>query len=121
MIVVDTSVWVDHLRSADQKLSALIAEAGMLQHPYVTGEIVVGNLHNRNQVIRALRRLPQIDPVSEADFHAFTEETVAYGTGLGFVDIHLLAATAAFPGARLWTKDRRMREHAERLGLAQLP
>ena len=121
MIVVDTSVWVDHLRSADQKLSTLIAEAGMLQHPYVTGEIVVGNLHNRNQVIRALRRLPRIDPVSEADFHAFTEETVAYGTGLGFVDIHLLAATAAFPGARLWTKDRRMREHAERLGLAQLP
>ena len=117
MIVIDTSIWIDHLRSAESKLNWLIAEGQMLQHPYVTGEIVAGNLQNRTRAVRALRGLLRIEPVSEDQFHVFIEHHDLPGTGLGFVDMHLLAATAGMPGAGLWTRDRRLRDQAERLGL----
>ena len=114
MIVVDTSIWIDHLRIAIPVLNQLVADRQLLQHPFVTGEIAVGSLANRLRTIRALRGLPQIEPVSHDDFHAFMEEAELHGTGLGFVDIHLLAATT-LSGAAIWTRDRRMREQADRL------
>jgi predicted nucleic acid-binding protein len=116
VIVVDTSIWVDHLRSADLRVAELVIERVLLQHPFVTGEIAAGSLHNRARTIRALRGLPQIEPVSEDELHVFMEDTSLHGTGLGFVDIHLLAATA-MAGATVWTRDRRMLEQADRLGL----
>lgn len=117
MIVVDTSIWIDHLRSAVPRVTELAIERVLLQHPFVTGEIAVGSLPNRARTIRALRGLPQIEPVSDDDFHAFLVDFTLHGTGLGFVDIHLLAATA-MAGATVWTRDRRMLEQADRLGLA---
>jgi predicted nucleic acid-binding protein len=117
VIVIDTSIWVDHLRSADPRLTELVIERILLQHPFVTGEIAVGSLANRARTIRALRGLPQIEPVSDDDFHSFMEAAALHGSGLGFVDIHLLAATAN-AGVAVWTRDRRMLEQANRLGLA---
>lgn len=116
MIVVDTSIWIDHLRSAIPRLSDLVLERSLMQHPYVTGEIAVGALPNRARTIRALRGLPPIIPVSEDEFHAFLESQSLHGIGLGFVDIHLLAAVAQ-AGASIWTRDHRMRAQAGRLGL----
>ena len=116
MIVVDTSIWIDHLRSIVPRVNELVVERLLLQHPFVTGEIAVGSLPDRVRTLRALRGLPQIDPVSDDDFHSFMEDTGLHSTGLGFVDIHLLAATAK-AGATVWTRDRRMLEQADRLGL----
>jgi predicted nucleic acid-binding protein len=120
VIVVDTSIWIDHLRSADPRVSELVIEGVLLQHPFVTGEIAVGSLPNGARTIRALRGLPLIEPVSDDDFHVFMEDTILHGTGLGFVDIHLLAATAKAE-ASLWTRDRRIWEQANRLGLTYDP
>lgn len=120
MILVDTSVWIDHLRSAINRVNDLVLERMLVQHPYVTGEIAVGSLPERARTIGALRGLPQISPVSDDDFHAFMDGMSLFGTGLGFVDIHLLAA-AAMEGATVWTKDRRMRVQADRLNLSFEP
>lgn len=121
VVVVDTSIWIDHFRSTDLRFKQLVADRLVLQHSFVTGEIAVGNLRDRGQIMRALRGLPQVEPVSDDDFHAFLCETNLSGTGLGFVDVHVLAATAATPGATIWTSDRRMREQAKRLGLVYSP
>ena len=121
VIVIDTSIWVDHFRAPDSRLVRLIAHDGIVQHPFVTGEIVVGNLHRRDRAIWGLRNLPRLEPVDEAAFHDFLEAAELFGTGLGFVDIHLLAATATRDKAGIWTRDRRMKEHAERLGLLSEP
>ena len=121
VVVVDTSIWIDHLRSGDPRLKQLIADKSLFQHPFIIGEISVGNLATREQTVRALRGLPQIEPVSEEEFHRFLGAAELFGTGLGFVDVHVLAATAATPGAEIWTGDRRMLEQAERLGLTYTP
>lgn len=120
MILVDTSIWIDHLGSAIERVNELVLECKIAQHPYVTGEIAVGSLPLRERTIRALRGLPQIAPVSADDFHAFMDETKLFGTGLGFVAIHLLAA-AAMARATVWTGDRRMLLQAERLNLSFEP
>lgn len=120
MILVDTSVWIDHLSSAIPRVNDLVLERCLSQHPYVTGEIAVGSLPFRERTIAALRGLPQVAPVSEDEFHAFIENTALHSTGLGFVDIHLLAA-ATMEGATVWTRDRRLEKQAIRLGLAYQP
>jgi predicted nucleic acid-binding protein len=121
VIVVDTSIWVDHLRAFDPLLQGLISRNAIVQHPFVTGEIVVGNLQSRDKTLWALRSLPQIEAVNDNGFHAFLESAGLSGTGLGFVDVHILAAVNGHDKARIWTRDRRMHEQAERLGLAFLP
>ena len=118
MIVVDTSVWVDHFRTGDPHLSELIVRNGIIQHPFVTGEIAVGNLRSRRKAIWGLRTLPRLEPVDEGTLHEFLEAEEMFGTGLGFVDVHLLAATANRDKTKIWTRDRRMKECAERLGLS---
>lgn len=121
MILVDTSVWVDHFRSRDAILTQLIVEGAILHHPFVTGELAVGNLHQRERTILMLRSLPQIEPVDEDEFFDFMTSASLHGTGLGFVDIHLLAAIDWSNGQKLWTRDRKMREQAERFDLYREP
>ena len=117
MILVDTSIWIDHLNSALPGLNDLVLGRKVLHHPFVSGEIAVGNLPNRARTMRALRGLPQVAPVSEDEFYDFLESQSLQGTGLGFVDIHLLAA-ASQAGASVWTGDRRMQVQADRLGMS---
>lgn len=102
-------------------LAGLITLNRIVQHPYVTGEIVVGNLHERDRAIWGLRTLPRIPPVDEDQFHDFLRSAKLYGTGLGFVDIHILAAANAHGAARIWTRDRRMLDQARRLELLHDP
>jgi predicted nucleic acid-binding protein len=118
LILVDTSVWVDHLRRGDARLVALLESAAVLMHPFVVGEIACGSLADRKTVLELLRDLP-IAAVAEADETlAFVERHRLWGRGIGCVDVHLLASVALTSGATLWTRDKRLRAAAQDLGCA---
>lgn len=118
MILVDTSVWVDHLRRGDEGLRRLLESARVVVHPFVVGEIACGSLADRGVVLELLGDLPST-PVAETDeVLAFIEHHRLHGAGLGYVDVHLLAAIALMPGAKLWTRDKRLGAIALELGCA---
>jgi len=115
MILVDTSVWIDHLRHNDPVLSELLQGRQILAHPFVVGELALGSLRQREAVLSALRDLPQSLVASDSEAQTFIERHKLYGLGIGYVDVHLLAATFLNRDARLWTRDKRLRETAARL------
>ena len=117
MILVDTSVWVDHLRVADRQLSALLLEEAVLCHPFVVGELACGTLNRRSEILGLLRQLPQAPVVEQDEVLAFVDAHTLMGSGLGWVDVHLLAS-ATLAGERVWTRDRRLAQAARRLGVA---
>jgi hypothetical protein len=118
VILVDTSVWVDHLRNGDERLAGLLEHTLVLAHPYVVGELALGQLRQRDAVISDLLDLPMANVASDGEVLQFIERETLHGTGIGYVDAHLLAATRLTPGATLWTRDRRLLAAAERLSLA---
>ncbi|MDP3746457.1 MAG: type II toxin-antitoxin system VapC family toxin [Phenylobacterium sp.] len=118
MILVDTSVWVDHLRSGDPDLAGRLETGEVLSHPFVIGELALGNLAQRATVLEALRNLPQATPASDDEVLGFIEAEALHGLGVGYVDAHLLASARLTRDARLWTRDRRLQEIAARLGVA---
>ena len=117
MILVDTSVWIDHLRAGDERLAALLQDGRVLGHPFVLGEIALGNLRGRSRVIGALQELPQA-VVASADeiLHLIGVEPL-FGQDIGYVDAHLVAAVRLTAGALLWTRDARLRRIARDLDL----
>jgi len=116
VILVDTSVWVDHLRAGDAGLRGLL-EAGMvLMHPFVLGEIALGQLRQRAMVLTALGNLSRAVVATEAEVMRLIEAEGLAGSGIGYLDAHLLAA-ARLSGARVWTRDRRLAAAATRLGI----
>ena len=117
MILVDTSVWIDHLRGGDARLAALLEAGRVLSHPFVIGELACGNLRNRAEVLTLLHELPRAVAATDAEVLAFIETHTLMGRGIGYLDAHLLAA-AALSAARLWTRDRRLATAAHDLGLA---
>ena len=117
MILVDTSVWVNHLRVADRQLAGLLLEEAVLCHPFVVGELACGALGRRSEVLGLLRSLPQAPVVDQHEVLAFVEAHTLMGSGLGWVDVHLLAS-AALAREGFWTRDRRLAEAARRLGVA---
>ncbi|WP_293900389.1 PIN domain-containing protein [Phenylobacterium sp.] len=118
MILVDTSVWVEHLRRGEPDLARRLDAGEALSHPLVIGELAIGNLHPRDAVLHALRRLPRAVLATDDEVLALIERERLYGLGVGYVDAHLLASTRLSPGATLWTRDRRLAEVANRLGVA---
>ena len=118
MILADASVWIDHFRRANPILAQLFERREILTHPFVIGEIAMGGLKDRQLVLRQLGRLPKAIVAGVAEVAAMIEWDKLYGTGIGYVDAHLIAATRLTPDARLWTRDRRLRAQAERLGIA---
>jgi hypothetical protein len=108
MILVDTSVWVEHLRFGDRRLAGLLDSAQVLTHPFVVGELACGNLRNRSDVLSLLQRLPQTPAADDAEVLFFIERHRLMGRGIGYIDVHLLAATALADPARLWTRDKRL-------------
>ncbi|MFZ4125592.1 MAG: type II toxin-antitoxin system VapC family toxin [Rickettsiales bacterium] len=117
MILVDTSVWVDHLHKNDAKLNALLTEGQVLIHPLVIGELALGSLRKRDTILQLLNDLPRAITVSESEMLDFITKHALFGQGIGYVDAHLLAA-ARLNGVMLWTRDKRLREAAIKLGLA---
>lgn len=120
MILVDTSVWIDHLRSANAILTEMLGDNEVLGHPFVLGELSLGNLRQRNDILRMLRRLPQAAGASHGEVLQLVERESLCGRGIGYVDAHLLAAARLTSGSKLWTRDRRLHAVAAELGLAAM-
>jgi predicted nucleic acid-binding protein len=118
VILVDTSVWVEHLQSGSAILAELLGDGEVLGHPFVLGELALGNLRQRNDVLQMFRRLPQTTSASYGEVLQLIDREVLFGRGIGYVDAHLLAATRLTVGTKLWTHDRRLHTVAGQLGLA---
>jgi hypothetical protein len=121
VILVDTSIWIDHLNHGDPVLSWLLSENNVLLHPYVFGELALGSLRQRGVILHSVRRLPEMRPARDSEVLALIGKAGLAGSGIGYVDAHLLTAVRLMFGASLWTRDRRLREAAEALGLDAEP
>lgn len=118
MILVDTSVWIDHLRTGDEDLAALLNNSQVLMHPFVLGELACGNLHNRNELLALFKDLPRVTVATDDEVLFFIERHALMARGIGYVDAHLLAAVTLGGVTRLWTRDKHLRIAADTLGLA---
>ena len=108
MILADTAVWVDHLRGGDAALQGLLEESRVLVHLFVIGELACGNLQDRGEVLNLLQHLPQAPLASHGEALFFIEKNALMGRGIGYIDAHLLAATALADESLLWTRDKRL-------------
>ena len=118
MILVDTSIWIDHLRSGDARLSSLLAANIVAIHPFVLGEIALGYLRQRQAIMGFLQGLPRHAMATDAEVLTFIDRFTLAGTGIGYIDAHLLASTRLNVGSRLWTRDKRLAAVADQLKLA---
>jgi len=118
VILVDTSVWIDHLRSGEPALARVLEGGRVLMHPFVLGELACGNLESHGEVLRLLGDLPAAPTATDPEALGLIERRALMGRGIGYVDVHLLASTALTGVARLWTRDRRLAAVAAELELA---
>lgn len=120
MILVDTSVWIDHLRAGDAHLAGLLERDVVGVHDFVVGEIACGNLKNRQEVLSLLSWLPKCEPATHEEVLFFIDHHQLMGRGIGYIDACLLAA-ASLNRAQFWTRDKRLSAAAEELGAAYSP
>lgn len=118
MILVDTSVWVDHFRADEPKLSELLEQDRVLTHPFVIGELACGNLRNRSTVLTLLQELPGVPIATDLEVLFFIDQHRLMGRGIGYVDAHLLASVSLADTTLLWTRDTCLHDSALPLGLA---
>jgi len=116
MILVDTSIWVSHLRQSSRQLEKLLMNAEVMCHPFIIGELACGNLKNRNEIISLLQSLPMAPTVEFDEFLFFIDRNHMMAKGVGFVDVHLLAS-AQLAGVLLWTADKKLKSSADQLEL----
>ena len=107
MILVDTSVWIAHLREPGSKLAHLLSEGLVMVHPFVVGELACGNLKNRDRILSDLQALPPAVPATHEEALHLVRDRKLWGTGIGWIDAHLLAS-ALLSEAELWTLDERL-------------
>jgi len=117
MILVDTSVWVDHLRQGEPLLVQSLMQTQVATHPFVVGELACGNLKNRQTVIELLQALPPVKSALDQEDMHFIESKGLMGKGIGYIDAHL-CASALISGYKLWTRDKRLLGIAQTLGCA---
>jgi predicted nucleic acid-binding protein len=117
LILVDTSVWVDHFRRGDAQLVDLLSANSVLMHPFVVGEIACGSLADRALTLDLLLNLPAALVAEPDEALIYLDQHSLHGKGIGYVDVHLLASTA-ISGAKLWTRDKRLRIVAQELRCA---
>ncbi len=118
MILVDTSVWVDHLRKVDPVLVELLEQQSVLVHPFVIGELACGNIRNRGEVIGLLQRLPTAPRATDDEVLTLIQRHRLMAKGIGLIDVHLLASAALATDASLWTRDKQLSAIARRMGLS---
>ena len=118
MILVDTSVWIAHLRKGTPALAAALEQGNILMHPFVLGELACGNLKSRREVLRLLGDLPGAPQATNPEVMDFIEQRALMGRGVGYIEVHLLASVALAGTARLWTLDKRLAAVAADLKLA---
>ena len=119
MILVDTSVWIDHLRQGDAALAATLQAGAVGMHPFVVGELACGNLRARVEVLALLQSLPPVPRATEREVLYFIDTHGLMGCGIGYIDAHLLASSR-LAGASLWTRDKRLHAVATELALAHV-
>ena len=117
MMLVDTSVWIDHLRHGDAALTAALEAGQVWMHSFVLGELACGNLRSRVEVLGLLQALPPMPVSTNKEVLFFIDQHELMGRGIGYIDVHLLAS-ARLGGAQLWTRDKRLHTVAAELGLA---
>jgi predicted nucleic acid-binding protein len=114
VILADTSVWIELFRRGDRMLHDLLEDGQIVTHEFVLGELACGSLHDRHETLDLLRRLPAIPLAPHEEVMGFVETNRLHGLGLGWIDMHLLAA-ARLGGCGLYTRDRRLDEAAKNL------
>jgi predicted nucleic acid-binding protein len=114
MVLVDTSVWIEHLRYGTVGLDTVLDEGSVACHPFIIGELACGNLKNRTEILTLLKNLPVADVANDDEVMKFIEDRQLMGKGLGYIDIHLLMS-ALLTGIPLWTVDKRLHELATSL------
>ena len=114
MILVDTSVWIDHFRAANERLKSLLLDQQVLCHPFIVGELACGTLHRRDEILANLNALPRAHLVEHEEVMSFLEAHRFYGQGIGWVDAHLLASTV-LTRCVIWTADKPLRRAAAAL------
>lgn len=117
MVLVDTSVWISHLRHGNVGLERLLNGSSVVCHPFVIGELACGNLSNRVEILTLLEALPMAAHVEHEEVLRFVEEHSLMGKGLGYIDMHLVAS-ALLTNAPLWTRDKRLDNSARALGVS---
>lgn len=120
MILVDTSVWIDHLRAGNDGLVSLLDAGMVLMHPFIIGELALGELGQRETVLGALSDLPPATVATDTEVLHFIDRHTLFRRGIGYIDTHLLAAVRLTAGARLWTRDKRLHGIALQLDLAMI-
>lgn len=118
MVLVDASVWIDHMRMPEPALLELLAQEQVLAHPFVIGELGMGTLGHRDEVLDAMRELPRMPRAYDDEVQAFVCKYRLFESGIGYLDAHLLVSVQVGEDVLLWSRDRRLRETAERLGLS---
>jgi len=118
MVLVDSSVWIDHLRENDAVLAELLTQNRVSVHPFVRGELALGNLRQREQILSLLDNLPQVTVAYAEEANYFIEKHALFGLGIGLIDAHLLASTQLTANTTLWTRDKRLMTVAMRLNIA---
>ena len=116
MVLLDTSVWIDHLNRGDGRAAALLEQGDVVCHPLIIGELACGSLIRRSEILGLLGALPQATEATHAEIVGFIDRHRLYGKGLGLIDMHLLWS-ATRQAHVLWTRDRRLRQIAQRLGV----
>jgi Predicted nucleic acid-binding protein, contains PIN domain len=118
VILVDTSVWIDHFRRSEPGLVALLESDAVLTHPFVVGELACGHMRNRDEILRLFLRLPAAPVASHAETLEFIEKRSLMGRGVGYVDVQLLASVALATSARLWTRNKPLASVAGQMKVA---
>lgn len=117
MILADTSVWVDHLRSVNRELRELLYQGQIVIHPFVIAELALGSLRERAKTLALLDLLPQMQVAQVNEVRLAIEARRLYNLGIGLIDAHLIASVLINPSTLLWTRDKRLRKVAEGLRL----
>jgi len=120
-VLVDTSVWVNHFKTTDERLIALLEHDAVLTHPFIIGEILCGTPPERHDLIAHLQNLQQARCASISEVIGFVESHKVYGCGCGFVDVSLLVSALMTPGAALWTLDKRLARLTEIFNVSYHP
>jgi len=116
MVLVDTSVWISHLRNGNKQLETLLNNGDVMCHPFVAGELACGNIKNRIEILSLLRLLPVVVQADDEEVLQFIETNNLMGKGLGYIDMHL-AASALLSGVPIWTLDTGLATISRKLGI----
>ena len=117
MILVDTSVWIEYFRGGDEALESLLEEGQVLMHPYIMGELACGHIESRDRILQDLTDMPQLGKARDDEVLYFIESHQLMGSGIGYLDAHLLASVHLAENVRLWTRDKKLSVLADQLSV----